>query len=182
MQNIHIFKRGGGDQSYIIVPTSPPASVFPISCTCSSAGGFEGGNSAGIVGCVPCEDGFYSSPGMPSCQMCPRGKYSAQLKEQRNYYTCPTADSPAIRFGPNYNWKPAFYDPATCLTLTVGAHECTACPPDRPYTLAAGSKSVSECTRCPELQYYDETERRCKDCRPRSVHCFFLGCFQGFIF
>jgi hypothetical protein len=60
MQNIRIFRR---NNQYMTVPTSAPGSFQPSSCSCSTAGGFDGDYSGGIVGCVPCADGFYAAPG-----------------------------------------------------------------------------------------------------------------------
>lgn len=104
---------------------------------------------------------------MKECQACPSGKYASQLKGQRDFYKCPAPASPEIRFAAGFPWKAAISTsdpvPAECMTLTVGAHECTACPASAPYTHGTGSKTVDDCRRCPEEHYGTP----CKPCRPK---------------
>lgn len=165
-QDIRIFLRAN---KFVTVPTSTPGSIFPSSCSCSTAGGFEGGSSTGLVGCTPCEDGYYSAPGMQACQQCPAGKYAARLVGQRDFYRCPNATSPAIRFSPAYVWKSPvpsnMLGQLGCMQLAVGADACTSCPASRPYTLGAGSTSLEDCRRCPSGMYMDNVLSRCVQCR-----------------
>ena len=58
-QDIRMIEREG---KFVVVPSSPPGSYHPSSCSCSTAGGFEG--SSGLFGCTPCKDGFFSEPGL----------------------------------------------------------------------------------------------------------------------
>lgn len=161
-QDIRIFVRG---DKFVTVPTSPPASIFPGSCTCSKAGGFEGGSSTGLVGCTPCRDGYFSSSGMAACERCPLGTYASQHKGLRDFYKCPNATSPAIRFSAAYQWKePVVQAEPSCMQLVAGADVCTACPADRPHTHDTGSTSPEDCRRCAKGSYFDGTE--CRQCRP----------------
>lgn len=165
MQNIRIFKRGS---EYVTVPTSPAGSYQPSACSCKAAGGFDGDYSGGIVGCVPCRDGFYSAPGMPQCEECPLGTYSTQSFGLRDYYVCPASDSPAIRFSSRYPWKSAVSaTQCTAPRIVVGASYCTPCPPDRPYTWSKASTTVDACHRCMEGFYFDDFEKTCNKCRPK---------------
>lgn len=167
LQDIRIFAR---NNQFVTIPTSPPGSIFPGSCSCSTAGGFEGGASTGPVGCTPCEDGFYSEPGMPSCQQCPAGTYASQLTGQRDFYRCPSATSPAIQFSPAYQWKgqaaaEAEVTADECTQLVVGAHACTSCPLEKPFTRSTGSTSGEDCRACPAGMYFDGGLMLCAACR-----------------
>lgn len=91
-----IFKRGS---AYVTVPTSVPGSTQSTDCTCTSAGGFEGSSSAGLLGCQPCADGHYSAVGASAgsvCQPCPLGSYARQTVGLRDYRLCPSVDSPPV--------------------------------------------------------------------------------------
>ena len=107
---------------------------------------------------------------MSSCEECPFNTYAAQLRGQRDFYACPAADSPAIRFSPNYVWKSIVNTnplPSRCTQLTVGAHQCTPCPADTPYTWSTASTSVAACKKCPEGMFFDAVKRVCGPCRQR---------------
>lgn len=139
--------------------------IFVTPVHVSASGGFEGGSATGIMGCTPCEDGYFSSPGMASCQKCPLGSYASRLLNQRDFYRCPSATSPEIRFSSAYVWKsPVTQLTPECTSLVVGADACTPCPPDRPYTREEGSVSSSDCRKCPRGQFFDGSS--CQACRP----------------
>ena len=100
------------------------------------------------------------------------GKYASQLVGQRDFYKCPAADSPVVQFGPGYPWNKQVYAavgaviPTECKQLTVGAHECTACPASAPHTYELGSKTVADCRKCPAGQFSTDGQP-CRACRPK---------------
>lgn len=101
---------------------------------------------------------------MQSCQQCPAGTYASQLTGQRDFYKCPSATSPAVQFSPAYQWKGEVAKvTAECAQLVVGAHACTSCPPERPFTRSTGSTSEKDCRACPLGMYFDGL--LCKECR-----------------
>lgn len=50
-QDIRIFERAG---RFVTVPSSPEGSYHSTNCSCSEAGGFEGGSTVGLLGCLAC--------------------------------------------------------------------------------------------------------------------------------
>jgi len=125
----------------------------------------------GLFGCQPCQDGYYAAAGgsMQGCKACPRGKYASQTKGLVDYYQCPNANSTRISFYalPGSSKQPSLSSsPASCSapTVTSGATACTSCPASAPYTWQEGSKSISDCRKCAEGQFFDATTSRCTAC------------------
>ena len=140
----------------IITHGTRAGSYHPSQCSCSLAGGFEGGSATGLVGCTPCLDGFYSQAGMPECLKCPNGTYSSRSTNLRNFYKCPNATSPRL---------PVVAETDCTTKMEAGAVSCTPCPQDRPYTLKDGSTSISYCRTCPVEHYLDAVTKKCTRCR-----------------
>ncbi len=169
-------------KKFVTVPqTTPTLGAYKVEhCNCSIAGGFQASRySQALLGCEACPDGYYSPPGggsVQQCQRCPQGKYAAQKHGLRDYLQCPSADSP----------KALVLDSTTTSdcsvslnNVTVGATECTSCPPDRPYTWtvavdyyhseAGVASSISDCKQCPRDYFFDDAQGRCIKCARRCV-------------
>ena len=52
---------------------------------------------------------------------------------------------------------------------TAGAETCTLCPADRPFTRSVGQKTVADCMRCPDGQFYSDVLQGCHACQPECV-------------
>lgn len=173
-QDLSLFERNG---KFVYMPSSKEGSFHQSSCKCSEAGGFEG--AAGLMGCTPCQDGYYASPGMTKCMPCPNGTYSTMQKGLKDFLKCPNATSPRL---PLLVSLPATSLSDGCNTVNAGATSCTQCPLARPYTLQTGSTSMDKCVQCPSEYYMDAVTKRCTKCRDACkpyTEYEYAGCTQS---
>ena len=110
------------------------------------------GNAIGLVGCIPCDDGYYASPStttpIQACKKCKMGSYSTQT----NHSSC------------KHHLENGVIDISLCLS---GAVSCEQCPHHIPNTYANGSTSIHDCKKCAN-EYY-ETPTGCRLCTPKCI-------------
>jgi len=138
----------------ILTTTQPFTCVIFLWCT---------GSAIGLVGCIPCDDGYFASPStnITKCQKCEAGFYASQSKHTScTHYTTDTETG-------------AQYLP--CLS---GAVSCEQCPSDTPNTNGQGSTSINDCRKCGNEQYAVNPMDNCVACSPKcgafeyeSVQC-----------
>ena len=137
--------------------------MFPQDCHCNAHGGFTG-NAIGLMGCIPCADGYYASPSttIQPCTQCEMGFYS----RQSSYSNC-TQYTLTGNIQTTQN-----------LSCMGGAVSCDKCPLTTPYTYSSGSTSIADCKKCANKEF--EIDGACSACTPKCEDQEYeaMGCTQ----